>query len=161
RALENEGSVHLLSQPELLVRAPGESQLFSGGEFPVLVRNRLQTTVVWKNFGLTLNLQVKQAAGAQVRLDLSSEMSHLDPSLTVEEIPGIQSNRMKTQIDVEFERPIVLSGLIQDELRKEARGLPLLRRIPVLGKLFSSEDFLESRSELVVVLLPSKKDVLK
>jgi pilus assembly protein CpaC len=49
----------------------------------------------------------------------------------------------------------MLSGLLQDKIREEARGLPFLRNIPVLGALFGSEEFLKDRSELVVILLPT------
>ena len=154
RALEGDGSLRLLSRPELVVRVPGEAELFSGGEFPVIVKTRNQTLVNWKNFGLSLKLNVSQAAGNRVRLDLSTEISHLDPALTIDEIPGVQANRLKTQIDAHYGVPLFLSGLLREETRTQARGLPGMRNIPLLGKLFGSEDFLEDRSELVVVLLP-------
>jgi type II secretory pathway component GspD/PulD (secretin) len=45
--------------------------------------------------------------------------------------------------------------LLLQGLRVQARGLPLLRNLPVLGKLFGSEDYLNERSELVAILLPA------
>ena len=54
-------------------------------------------------------------------------------------------------------KPLLLSGLLQDEERNEIRGLPALSDIPVLGKLFGSEDFQKNRSELVAVLLPYRE----
>jgi pilus assembly protein CpaC len=92
-----------------------------------------------------------------VRLDILTEVSHLDPQIAVGKVPGLQANRMKTQVDAQYGRPLLLSGLLQQNLRTEARGLPALRNIPVLGALFGSEDYLNEKSELVAILVPSNE----
>ena len=154
QALEGQGNGKVLSNPELVVRAPGEAELFAGGEIPIETKTHYSSQVEWKRYGLTLQLKVAQATNDRVRLDIATEVSHLDSNLTIDRIPGLQSNRMKTQVDAQFGKPLFLSGLLQDGMRTEARGLPILRRIPVLGALFGSEDYLSERSELVAVLLP-------
>jgi hypothetical protein len=63
---------------------------------------------------------------------------------------------MKTQVDATFDQPLFLSGLLQEGVNKSVRGFPLLKDIPVLGALFGSEEFLEDRSELEAILLPSR-----
>lgn len=155
QALEGDGSLRVLSNPELVVRAPGEAELFAGGEIPILARSHRSSNVTWKNFGLTLHLKVTHSSGERVRLDVFTEVSHLDNSIGLDQIPGIQSNRMKTQVDARYGVPLLLSGLLQQGMREQARGLPLLRQIPVLGKLFGSDDYLNERSELVAILLPA------
>ena len=152
--LEGQGQAKVLSNPELVVRAPGEAELFAGGELPVILRTRLSQSINWKPYGLTLRLKVTHAAGRRVRLDVSTEVSHLGPDLTGGGIPGIQTNRMTTQVDAQLGVPLLMSGLLQDKIREEARGLPILRSIPVLGTLFGSDDYLNERSELVAILFP-------
>ncbi len=155
-ALQNDGSVRILSNPEIAVRAPGEAELFSGGELPIQNRSQYYSDTTWKNFGLMLKLKVAQTTGTKVRLDIFTEVSHLDPNLANEnKIPGLQSNRMKTQVDARYGRPLFLSGLLQQNMRDSVRGLPYLKDIPILGKLFGSSDYLEERSELVAILLPA------
>jgi type II secretory pathway component GspD/PulD (secretin) len=61
---------------------------------------------------------------------------------------------MRTQVDAQFGTPLLLSGLLQEDIRKQARGIPGLRQIPILGALFGSEDFQKEQSELVAILLP-------
>lgn len=156
-AMEGEGAVKVLSRPELVVRAPGEAELFAGGEIPIRTLAGRFEQVTWKPFGLNLKLKVTQVSGGQVRLDVHTEVSHLDPTLTTDPVPGLQANRMKTQVDAQFGQPLFLSGLLQDGARQKARGLPALRNIPVLGKLFGSEDYLNERSELVAILVPSSQ----
>ncbi|MBC7690471.1 MAG: type II and III secretion system protein [Methylotenera sp.] len=154
QALEGEGSARVLSNPELVVRAPGEAELFAGGEVPIKTQTHVSSNVTWRTFGLSLKLKVTHVAGNQVRLDIATEVSHLDPTLSAEMIPGLQANRMKTQVDARFGVPLLLSGLLQEGMKKQARGLPFLRDLPVLGALFGSEDYQSDRSELVAILLP-------
>ena len=157
QAMEADGTAKILSNPELAVRAPGEAELFAGGELPIKTATHYSSQVTWKNFGLLLKLKVAQATAEKARLEIQTEVSHLDPTLDRDSLPGIQANRIKTQVDAEFGQPLFLSGMLQQDLRKQARGLPLLREIPVLGALFGSEDYLNERSELVAVLVPRTK----
>jgi hypothetical protein len=154
QTLETEGSARMLSNPELSVRAPGEAELFAGGEIPLESRGRLGSTFTFRPYGLSLKLNVTHASGERVRLDIATEVSHLDTTIAVNDVPGFQANRMKTQVDARFTEPLLLSGLLQQGVRENARGLPWLRQIPILGSLFGSEDFLRERSELVAILLP-------
>lgn len=152
--LEGEGSLKILSNPELAVRAPGEAELFSGGELPIQTHTPHQSNIHWKNFGLTLKLKVTHSTHDQIRLEILTEVSTLDPSMISGKVPGIQANRMKTQVDARYGTPLLLSGLLQQGTRQQARGLPVLRKIPILGALLGSEDYLNDRSELVAILLP-------
>ncbi|MBC7386737.1 MAG: type II and III secretion system protein [Cryobacterium sp.] len=156
QALENDGSARVLSQPELVVRAPGEAELFAGGEIPIQSKTVYSSRVEWRSYGLSLKLKVHGASGRKVRADIQTEVSHLDGAATDDHIPGLQANRMKTQVDATFGQPLLLSGLLQEGVKKAAKGLPFLKDIPVLGLLFGSSDYLEDRSELVAVLLPSR-----
>lgn len=155
-ALESDGSARILSQPELVVRAPGEAELFAGGEIPIESKTAYSSQVEWRSYGLTLKLKVQQASGRRVRTDIQTEVSHLDPHVSSDTIPGLQANRMKTQVDATFDQPLFLSGLLQEGVKNSVRGLPVLKGLPVLGSLFGSRDFLEDRSELVAILLPSR-----
>lgn len=154
QALAGQGNAKILSNPELVVRAPGEAELFAGGEIPIRTLNRYSSNVAWKSYGLTLKLKVTHTTGDRARLDIFTEVSHLDTHIALDQIPGIQSNRMKTQVDARFGVPLLLSGLLQEDIREEVKGLPILRQIPVLGLLFGSDDFLNERSELVAILYP-------
>ncbi len=154
-AMELEGSLRVLSRPEIAVRTPGEAELFAGGELPMRVRGPHNSEMIqWKKFGLTLQLKTSARAGPRVRLEITTEVSHLDESIAIGEVPGLSTNRMKTQVDAEIERPLMLSGLLQEGVRSQAKGLPALRKIPILGALFGSEDFMNNRTELVAILIP-------
>jgi pilus assembly protein CpaC len=154
QTMEGDGSARVLSNPELSVRAPGEAELFAGGEIPIETRGRFGSNVTFRPYGLSLKLNVTHSTQDRVRLEIATEVSHLDVSIGRGDIPGFQANRMRTQVDARFSEPLLLSGLLQQGVRENARGLPFLRQIPILGPLFGSEDYLRERSELVAILLP-------
>ncbi len=154
RALEQAGDARVLSRPELVVRTPGEAELFSGGELPVRTQTAYSSQVVWRSFGLSLRLKVTHATPEKVRLELSTEVSHLDPDLSRGDLPGVQSSRIRTQVDAEFGKALFLSGLFTHDQRRSRQGLPFLSRIPVLGWLFGARDSWEDESELLAVLIP-------
>jgi len=155
--LEGDGSARVLSSPELVVRAPGEAELFAGGEIPIRATSQYSSQVTWRPYGLTFKLIVGAASEDRVRVDILTEVSHLSETIGGEAIPGVQSNRMRTQVDARYGEPLLLSGLLRRETREQARGLPGLRSLPILGTLFGSKDFLEARSELVAILIPNPR----
>jgi Flp pilus assembly secretin CpaC len=152
--LEGNGGAKILSSPQLVVRAPGEAELFTGGELPIQNKSRYTSNLSWRKFGLTLKLKVTHLVGDRVWLEISTEVSHLDSSLSQNDIPGIQSNRMQTQVDAKFGAPLFLSGLLQHGTREDTQGIPFLRKIPLFGTLFGSENSLSQSSELVAILYP-------
>ncbi len=154
RALEQAGDARVLSRPELVVRTPGEAELFSGGELPVRTQTAYSSQVVWRSFGLSLRLKVTHATPEKVRLELSTEVSHLDPDLSRGDLPGVQSSRIRTQVDAEFGKALLLSGLFTRDQRRSRQGLPFLSRIPLLGWLFGARDSWEDETELLAVLIP-------
>jgi pilus assembly protein CpaC len=158
RLLEGKGWARILSQPELVVRVPGEAELFNGGEIPIQVHSKTGhrggNWVEWKSYGLSLKLRALHSTAEQVRLEISSEMSELDRANGSDSLPALQSSRVRSQVDARIGEPLFLSGLLQEKSGTQERGWPILGSIPLLGRLFGSEDATQSRSELVAVLVP-------
>lgn len=161
RNLEKNGEARVLSKPEITVRSPGEAELFAGGEMPIELRTPSRMQVEWKKIGLGLKLKVLESTQSKVRVDISTEVSGLDPSLASDHIQGIQSSQLKTQVDADFNQPLFLCGLIQKNSLHSAQGFQWMRRLPVLGSLFGSKDFQKNRTELVAVLIPQISQAIK
>ena len=49
---------------------------------------------------------------------------------------------------------MMMAGLIKDVSVQDLKGTPGLRTLPVLGALFSSRDFQQNQTELVVIVTP-------
>ncbi|MBU6374396.1 MAG: hypothetical protein KGQ59_00210 [Bdellovibrionales bacterium] len=156
--LEGKGWAKVLSQPELVVRVPGEAELFAGGEIPLELHSRGAhrngSWIEWKPYGLLLKLKTLHSSAEQVRLEISSEISELDRANGSQNLPALQASRVKTQVDARIGEPLFLSGLLQEQSSTQQRSAPFLSRLPILGSLFGSEDFIQRRSELVAILVP-------
>ncbi len=153
-ALESSGSLRVLSKPELVVRAPGSAELFSGGEFPIQQQTRFSSQVQWRNYGLGLKLKVENVADPELRLTIETELSQIDRSNSEGMIPALKANRMKTEVDAVFSQPLLLCGLTQQSSAEARSGVPFLSQIPILSPLFGQSAKLEENQELVAVLIP-------
>lgn len=78
----------------------------------------------------------------------------LDAADIVSRIPVIQVREIETMLKINDRETAVIGGLMQDQINKENRGVPVLSSIPLLGSLFSytEEEFI--KSELVIFIRP-------
>jgi pilus assembly protein CpaC len=49
---------------------------------------------------------------------------------------------------------MMIAGLLRDTTKMSVQGVPGLRKVPILGRLFSSQEFLTNQTELVVIVTP-------
>jgi len=72
----------------------------------------------------------------------------------VSQIPVIQVREIETMLKVDDSETAVIGGLMQDQINKETRGVPILSSIPLLGALFSYTEEEYVKSELVIFIRP-------
>ncbi len=154
QALEQSGLGKVLASPNILCKSGKEADFFAGGEFPIKIINMKIQEVIWKKYGIMMKIQPKADYSGKMSISIETEVSSLDTSHTVDGIPGLFTNKIQSHFDLSESRTIALSGLIKSEQGEASSGLPGLSHIPVLGSLFSSRDFRENRTELVVFVRP-------
>ena len=47
-----------------------------------------------------------------------------------------------------------MAGMIQEQTKQQINGLPGLMQLPILGALFKSRDYINSQTELMVLVTP-------
>lgn len=160
RLLEQSGLAKLLAEPSLTAVSGEEASFVAGGEFPVPASRDLQgnITVTFKQFGVGLSFTPIVLSEGRISIRSKTEVSELDPSSGVSlnglTVPGLRVRRAESTVELPSGGTIIMAGLIQDQTRKSIVGLPGLRRLPVLGPLFSSQDFLTNQTELVILITP-------
>lgn len=154
-ALEAQGQGKILASPNILCRSGNEAEFLAGGEFPIKIMNYKIQDIVWKRYGILLRVKPKADSAGRMSISIETEVSTVDESRKVDDIPGILTNRVSSHFDLAKPQTIALSGLLKSEDGNSSEGLPLLSRLPVIGALFSSKDFKENRSELVIFVRPS------
>ncbi|KYG66126.1 pilus assembly protein [Bdellovibrio bacteriovorus] len=153
--VEESGDARILASPNLLCRSGQEAEFLAGGEFPIKVVGYRTESVMWRRYGISLKVKPRADASGRISLSLETEVTSLDGASKVEDVPGLRINKVSSHFDLTKPQTIALSGLITHEDANSSSGLPWISKIPVLGGLFSSKDFQERRSELVIFVRPT------
>ncbi len=67
-------------------------------------------------------------------------------------IPALAVRRAETTVELPSGGSLVIGGLLQQQTKQNINGFPGLKDLPVLGALFRSRDFMNSETELVVMV---------
>jgi len=160
RALEREGMVRMLAEPTLTAISGESANFLAGGEFPVPTgRDRDgNITIEYKPYGVGLTFTPVVLSEGRISIRVKTEVSELSQEDAFElgdiVLPSITVRRAETTLELPSGGSLVLGGLLQDTVRQNITGFPGLKRLPVLGALFRSRDFLRQETELVIIVTP-------
>ena len=115
--------------------------------------------------GFVMSVTPYVSEGGEVTLNVRPTISRVigqarDPNPAIaeanviSEIPIIQVREVESVLKVASGDVAVMGGLMQDEVSKNNRGVPVLSRIPVLGSLFRYQDDKNDKTELVIFIKP-------
>ncbi|GAA5218216.1 type II and III secretion system protein family protein [Corallincola platygyrae] len=153
------GQARSLARPMLNTRSGEKAEFHAGGEFPYPVRDQFgQVTVEFRKYGIMLNIEPVVNEQGKILTDLHAEVSSLDNSTEVEDVPGLFNREISTVVNVDSGQTIVLSGLVQAEDSLVYDKIPYLGDLPLLGALFRSENFINKKSEMVILVTPAVMD---
>ena len=153
QALANEGLVSILAEPNLTARSGESASFLAGGEYPYAVRNDLQNTITFKDYGIGLNFTPTVLDNGRISLRVATQVSEL--SFANEgDVPSIVARRAETTVDLGSGQSFAIAGLMQNSSSQSGSRMPGLGDIPVLGALFSSSGFKRGQSELVIIVTP-------
>jgi pilus assembly protein CpaC len=153
-AAEKAGEARLLASPNLICRSGKSAEFFAGGEIPVKISSLRSSSVSWKKYGIGLKLKPLVDSVGAMSLHIETEVSSIDRSVSVDDLPAFHMNRVSSHFDLINRQTIALSGLLKTEDSENSEGLPFLKSLPVLGRLFSSRNFIKNKSELVIFVTP-------
>ena len=159
RALEQDGLLHTLAEPNLTAISGETANFLAGGEFPIPVAQQLGTiSVEFKKFGIGLAFTPVVMSEGRISLKVSTEVSELTNQgavvLSNITIPALKVRRAETMVELPSGGSLVMAGLLSDQSKQALSGYPGLKNLPVLGTLFRSRDYLKNESELVVLVTP-------
>ncbi|MFH1017122.1 MAG: pilus assembly protein N-terminal domain-containing protein [Pseudomonadota bacterium] len=154
QALVESGAAKILSNPKLLCKSGTPASFLAGGEIPIRLIGERTASIMFKEYGLQLEVSAEANAARQVFLSIEARISDLDQAPAVEGIPGILEHKVKTAVNLRFGDTVVLAGLMENRARKNVQKVPFLGHIPILGELFKSRAFQNSESEFLVFLTP-------
>jgi pilus assembly protein CpaC len=159
QALEEAGVFRTLAEPTLTAISGEQASFLAGGEFPVPVGAEDGViTIEFKPFGVALAFTPVVLSEGRISLRVKTEVSELSAeggiTLLGTSIPSLKVRRAETTLELPSGGAMVMGGLLQDDVRQAIGGLPGLKKLPVLGPLFRSRDYLRQETELVIIVTP-------
>ncbi len=157
-ALEREGLVTVLAEPNLTALSGETASFLAGGELPfTTIDDKGRIVVEFKPFGVSLSftptLLDRNRISMKVRPEVS-QVSGLTETVNGVAVRGINTRRTETTVELGDGESLVLAGLIQRQTRDDLSKIPGLGDIPILGALFRSDEFVRDETELMIVVTP-------
>lgn len=161
--IEN-GAAELLAKPNLITDSGTAATFHAGGQIPYITSSSLGTTnVEFKPFGVAMNITPKKIEPNRIEMKIKASVSAPDESngvqLSGNSVPALFEREVTATVTVESGTTVTLAGLVQTQKSKTTRGVPFLRRIPLLGKLFQWERKRERRTSVVIFVTPKLVDI--
>lgn len=159
RALERDGLIRTLAEPNLTAISGEPAKFLAGGEYPIPVKDSNgQTSVTYKEFGVGVSFTPVVLSEGRISLKIESEVSELTNVgavvLDSTSIPALKKRQANSTVELPSGGSIALAGLISDDVRQNIDGFPGLKDVPILGTLFRSRDFIKRETELVIIVTP-------
>jgi pilus assembly protein CpaC len=156
--LEQNGKATILAEPQLSARNGAKASFLAGGEYPYTVSTINGQTVIFKPYGVKLDIVPRVDRQGVIRATIESEVSAIDTSFSTVAGPAISMRKTNTEFNVRNGETLVLSGLLSRKTSVGIDKVPFLGDIPILGALFRSRRFQNDETELVVFVTPTIVD---
>ena len=160
------GNANLLANPKIRVRNRDKAKVQIGQKLPVFTTTSnlgvgqnaaVASSVSYLDVGLKLEVEPTVQLDNDVIIKLSLEVSNLLRQVAG---PGgstayeIGTRQASTSLRLNDGETQILAGLINDEDRRSAAGLPGLSGLPILGRLFGVQTDTRNKTEVVLLITP-------
>lgn len=161
---KTKGLAKVLAEPNLTALSGQSAEFLSGGEYPVPVSTDDGIAIEYRDFGVGVSFVPTVLDSGKINLNLKvfvSEISNAHrvtisaletDSTTI--IPSLVKRSTTTTVELSDGQTIVIGGLLSDNLRESITKFPGLGDIPILGQLFTSQEYINGQTELVIMITP-------
>lgn len=153
------GHAKVLSAPNLVTSPGMEAKFLVGGEIPYAFSTGLgQISIVFKEYGVKLDVTPKMLANGSIETNISPEVSDLDyqngVSLNGFVVPALKTSKLSTDMITQPGESVIMGGLLRRVEQRTIDRLPILGDLPILGKLFRSTRYQSAQTDVVFVMTP-------
>lgn len=171
-AMARDSRVNVVSRPRIQTSHAVEANLFVGqtrpyvtGQYSYFGGGGPQTQFQQQQIGLTLSVLPLINAEGLVVMDINVKVQNIGENIQIDanfSVPETIDREAAAKVAVRDRETIMLGGFISKRHAISKSGVPILKDIPILGKLFSANSDNDERVELIILIrptvLPSPKD---
>ncbi|MDN3397381.1 type II secretion system secretin GspD [Psychrobacter sp. APC 3426] len=165
QALDSSTSANLLSMPSILTLDNEKASILVGQNVPFVTgsyttsgdsSNNPFQTIDRQDIGINLNVIPHIGENGTVRLEVSQEVSSVVPG-SAGNASGLITNKslINTTILADDQQTIALGGLMRDNTTTRQQKVPGLGNVPLIGRLFRSDNDTTQKSNLIIFLQPT------
>ena len=164
KALQNDGVIQILAEPNLLAANGKQASFLAGGQYPYPVVNGVTgggtgaVTIQFKEFGVRLNFIPTITPRNTIRLQVAPEVSSLDFTDGIQIsgfiVPALNVRKVNTEVEMAQGQSLAIGGLLDNRETQNLEKVPFIGDIPILGKLFQSISKTTTNTELIVIVTP-------
>jgi len=159
-AMASTGNVRILSRPVILAQNNQEARILVGSQRPFVQASFLggttgqtQQTVQYRDVGTSLTILPTINEDGYVNLSVVQEVSNATNEVQFD-APVISTRSATTQLLARNGQTVVIGGLVEEQEDRTTAGIPYLKDIPILGRLFGYERTNRGSAELFLFLTP-------
>ncbi len=163
--IKQDSDAQTLANPRVRVMNNKKASFLIGDRIPIQT-STIQSTATaavtsqfdYKDVGIKLNIEPTVHLDNSVLLNLKLEVSTLGSLLDFgngQKQYEFGNRSTETFINLRDGETVIIGGLIKDEERKARIKIPLLGDIPILGRLFSSNDDSTVKTDILMSITPN------
>ncbi len=162
KLLKKDGDTRILAKPQVRVSSSEKASILIGEKVPLRSNRKVQTDgtttydFLYQDVGVKLVTEPVINMFGQVTLTLSIEISALGNNVGTTDDPqfAIKTRSTSTVLTVNDGDSVIIGGLIEDEDRATYQRIPLFGDVPVMGRLFSSENSENIKTDILMTITP-------
>ncbi len=158
---EQKGQAKIIATPRVTTLNNRTAEIESGTQIPVVTTQNTGNesgdtifTTTYVSVPLRLEVTPQITDLGTVVLDIVAENNTVSTTIAVGGVPGINTQRMKTQVTVPDGGTTVVGGALLDTESDDQFRTPGLSRIPLLGNLFKRKSVSRVTNEILFFITP-------
>ena len=156
--LENHSLGKILAEPHLLANSGEKAKFLSGGEIPIVIAQALNSTIVFKTYGTSVEFIPTVVGRDDIELLVKPEVSQPDYAQGVSlfgfTVPAFVTRRAETMVRLKDRQTLIVAGLILHQRTSQVQKVPYLGDIPWVQGLFRTTSYSDQESDLVMSVTP-------
>lgn len=152
-AMEADGKGKVIASPRVVTADQTKALIEQGTELPYQVSNgNGAASIAFRKANLKLEVTPQITPEGAVVLELDIAKDSVGQVTTAGY--AINTKHVKTQVLVDNGGTVVIGGILETSDKQDEARVPGLASLPVLGKLFQSEQVTQRKTELLIFVTP-------
>jgi len=156
-ALETEGEANTIFNPSVMTLDNEAAQMLVADRIPIErtyeTEFRATTGVEFINVGISLSVIPHITEDGYIIMDITPQVDYIKEWRNAN--PVISTRMANCRVRVKNGETFAISGLTKEEDKKSKSGIPILCRIPILGRLFGSSNDRNDKTDMMVFVTPT------